>query len=247
MVSVLLYTAAGEDHDQRRADDSGCTMNPAAAESFHYDDVDWYKIKCELDHIGIDADTTMVKQYLRPDELVVMDAETVELRAELERLARQYRFNEEMWEEGQMTASQFVARLTEQRDKVAAACDLFAPYSSWVGYTIGEDRAAEIHHLLTTVVAELQEKATTALAAPAHYPAEFNIGGFSYEASAAKPVRRAYLFQLNSLWDGLTGDSNTSLRRRYAFIEACAAPVIVGIDTLIIRRTLNYETTKLKV
>jgi hypothetical protein len=121
--AVLLLAAGDEDHDQCRANDGRRAMTT----KFHYEDADWYRIKHELTHIGIDADATMVKEYLPPNELVLFDAETVKLRAELERLAQWYRFNEQMWEEGQMTASQFVARLTKQRDKVVAACDLFAP------------------------------------------------------------------------------------------------------------------------
>jgi hypothetical protein len=101
--------------------------------------------------------------------------------------------------------------------------------------------------LLTTVVAELQEKATTALLAPTRHPAEFNIEGFSYEASATKPVRRAYIFQLAALWDKLADGSSASSRRRYSFIEACAKPVNTTINTLTIRTTLNCETTKLEI
>jgi hypothetical protein len=190
---------------------------------FHYDAVQWHKVRKSLAVIGVDADTATV------------DKKQGSLRAELERLAQQY------CEKAQMrfpTVRDFINEATDNAKKIAAVRDLFTPKLWPVAYLIGDKRAAEIHHFLTTVETELQEAAKRAMVGAYEQDFRYEDG----RHNAGKPALRNYLLRLAAVWDELAGASGEP-RHRNRFLRDCAAPV-TGVTIKNVRDFLASKKTK---
>jgi hypothetical protein len=211
-------------------------------EPFHYEDVKWRKIKQSLAVIGgVDADTTTVPHINDDGEKTRCSLQT-----KLERLAQKYCIDASR---RIVTVRQVIDETTNNIKKIAAARDVFAIASSWVPYLlgdddeIGEERAAKIHQLLTTVVIDLQETVKQVGSGSEE-------GVFRYDGkrgNAGKPALRGYLLRLAKVWDELAGASGEP-RYRNRFVHACAEPIVADVTgkKVTIKNVRDYLSKKTK-
>jgi hypothetical protein len=96
--------------------------------TFHYDAMQWLKVRRSLDRIGVDADTATVLYGKVP-----LSGKKVQcpLQVELERLAQKYCVNASM---RIPTAREVIDATADDIKKIAVVRDLFVWESTWVPY-----------------------------------------------------------------------------------------------------------------
>jgi hypothetical protein len=182
-------------------------MKPVIVLDYGAKDAKWDKVRKSLDVINIDANTVTVANWDPTGKA------RVPLRVMLEWLAQKYR---DKVQRGQtLTEREFINETTNVAQKIATARDLFAPH--WLlGFTIGQERAAEIHCQLTAIETELQEKVQSILGGA--YGEMFRHG---QQGNASKPALCDYLHWLEALWYELAGKAG-EMRHRHRFVRVCA-------------------------